>query len=227
MDHNEATRSQACEKYLLGELPADLRDAFEEHYFSCAECAVQLQTVTEFLAASRDILSEVPVSQPRPDYVRVTRGWFAWLNPLVAVPVFAALLLAIAYQNFVTIPHWKHEAASSRVLSMYSLISANSRGGEGLVFSAAPNEPLGLYVDVPFSADYSSYSLRLIDPAGSSSFLRSLSSAEAQKTQVVIVNPGRYAGPYAVVVSGIPISAAGPASEQELARLRFTVVLSK
>ncbi len=40
MDHNEAVRLQAAEKYLLGELPKEQHAAFEEH-FSTARCALR------------------------------------------------------------------------------------------------------------------------------------------------------------------------------------------
>src|ERR1700741_2623174 len=105
LDHNEALQSQACEKYLLGELSPAERDAFEEHYFSCSACAIQLRSAADFLGASREILAGAPERASEatlnPDYVRRPRGWFAWLKPLVAGPAFAALLLVIAYQNFV------------------------------------------------------------------------------------------------------------------------------
>jgi len=32
MDHNDAVRLQAAEKYVLGEFPPDLRDEYEEHF---------------------------------------------------------------------------------------------------------------------------------------------------------------------------------------------------
>src|SRR6266404_2189817 len=38
MDHKEAVRLQAAEKYVLGEFPPNLRDEYEEHFFDCAEC---------------------------------------------------------------------------------------------------------------------------------------------------------------------------------------------
>ena len=229
MDHNEALQSQACEKYLLGELSSAERDAFEDHYFSCAECAAQLRSAAEFLSASREILAAAPERASeatlKPDYVRPPRGWFPWLNPLVAGPAFAALLLFIAYQNFVTIPRYK-QSASPRVLPMHSLITGNTRG-EGLVFSATPNEPMGLYVDVPADAAFTSYLLRLEDPSGNASLLRSVSTEEAQKTQVLIVNPGSRAGRYTIVVSGVPSGSTHPAAAQEIARLQFVVELTK
>ena len=224
MDHELAVKSQACEKYLLGELSPELRDAYEEHYFSCAECATQLRAAAELIGASREILAAAPAAEPRADYVRVPRGWFPWLQPIIAIPAFAVLLLLIGYQNFVTIPHWKH-AAEPRVLRMFSLISANTRGEGGLVFSVAPDEPFGVYVDVPADPAYSSYLLRLEDPSGASTLLRSLSAQEAQKTQVVTVDPGKRSGKFTIVVSGLSTLGADASSAKELARMQFTVEL--
>ena len=39
MDHEVASTTHAVERYLLGEMPSPERDAFEEHYFACTECA--------------------------------------------------------------------------------------------------------------------------------------------------------------------------------------------
>lgn len=224
MDHDLAMKSQACEKYLLGDLSPDLRDAYEEHYFGCAACAAQLKSAAEFMAAGRGILAAAPAAVPQADYVRVPRGWMPRMNPLVAIPAFAVLLLVIGYQNFVTIPHWK-QAAEPRVLRMFSLISANTRGEGGLLFSVAPDEPFGVYVDVPVDPAYSNYLLRLEDPAGASTLLRSLTAQEAQKTQVVTVDPGRKSGKFAVVVSGLTSPAADASTAKELARLQFTIEL--
>src|SRR5579863_5673535 len=226
MDHDLAVKSEACEKYLLGELSPELRDAYEAHYFGCAECAVQLQAAAEFMAAGRKILAEAPAAVPQADYVRVPRGWVRWMNPLVAIPAFAVLLLVIGYQNLVTIPHWK-QSAEPRVLRMFSLISANTRGEGGLVFSVAPDEPFGVYVDVPSDPAYSNYLLRLEDPNGVSTLLRSLTAQEAQKTQVVTVNPGKRSGKFTIVVSGLASPNADASSAKELARMQFTVELKK
>ena len=38
MDHRQAVETLALERYLLGEMADQERDAFEEHFFSCAEC---------------------------------------------------------------------------------------------------------------------------------------------------------------------------------------------
>jgi hypothetical protein len=225
MDHNEALKSQACEKYLLGELSPALRDAYEEHYFSCSECALELRSAAEFFGASREIFAQTPAASSAQPPIR-TSGWFAWLKPSFAIPAFAVLLLFIGYQNFVTLPEYK-QAAAPRVLPMHSLITGNTRGNEGLVFSATPNEPIGLYLDIPTDAAYSSYLLRLEDPTGKSSLLQSVTSEEAQKTQVVIVNPGSQVGKYTVVISGVATAGRTASSVQELARLQFVIELKQ
>jgi len=223
MDHNEALQSEACEKYLLGELPEAQRDAYEEHYFSCAECAAQLRSAVQFLGASRELFAAAPAPRRTAGAKRNT-GW-AWFRPVWALPVFALLLLVVGYQNLVTIPQYK-QAATSRVLSMHSLILADTRGDEGLHFQVPAGEPFGLYLDIPTDAAHSRYTLRLVDPSGNSSLLRSVTADEAKKTQVVVVNPVKRPGKYTLVVSGGTDSGAKASSTEELARLQFTVELT-
>jgi len=222
MEHNEALQSEACEKYLLGELPEAQRDAYEEHYFSCAECAAELRSAVQFLGASRERFAAFRAPRRAMDAQR-NSGW-AWFRPVLALPVFALLLLVVGYQNLVTIPQYK-QAVTSRVLSMHSLILADTRGEEGLHFQVPAGEPFGLYLDIPTDAAYSRYTLRLEDPSGNASLLRLVTSDEAKKTQVVVVNPVNRAGKYTLVVSGGREGGA-QSPTQELARLQFTVELT-
>ena len=222
MDHNEAMHSEACEKYLLGELSLELREDYEEHYFSCQECALHLRTTSQLLGATRQILAAQPASAA-PAAARASAGWFAWLKPSIAIPVFTALLLFIGYQNLVIIPHYK-QSSSPTVLPMYSLIAGNTRGEQGLVFTVSPNQPVGLYVDVPADPSYSTYLLRLQDPSGAVAPFRSLTAAEAQKTQVITFNPARLAGNYALIISGLTNPVADPSAATELAHIQFSVV---
>ena len=38
MDHTEAIETMAAQRYVLDEMTPEDRDAFEEHFFGCAEC---------------------------------------------------------------------------------------------------------------------------------------------------------------------------------------------
>jgi hypothetical protein len=226
MDHHLAVKSQACEKYLLGELSPDLRDAYEEHYFSCAECATQLRMAAELVGAAQQIFAQTPAPAVAAGarIVQESGGWLRWLRPAIAIPVLATLLLVVGYQNLVLIPQLK-ESRAPRVLPMFSLISANTRGEAVPAFTTQPNQPVGLYVDVPADAAYSSYGISVQDPSGKTIPLRSLSYAEAQKTQVLVIDPGA-AGNYAVVVLGQVKSDVGSSTGKELARMQFTVIFS-
>jgi hypothetical protein len=55
MDHNEALRQQAAEKYVLGELPRRLRDGFEEHFFECQKCALDVKAAAGFVDNARHV----------------------------------------------------------------------------------------------------------------------------------------------------------------------------
>ncbi len=57
MDHNEAIQLQAAEKYVLGEFPPSLRDQFEEHYFECQECALDVKAAAGFVDNARVALA--------------------------------------------------------------------------------------------------------------------------------------------------------------------------
>jgi hypothetical protein len=226
MDHDLAVKSQACEKYLLGELSPDLRDAYEEHYFSCAECATQLRIAAELVGAGQQIFAQTPAPAVAAGarIVQESSGWLRWLRPAIAIPLLATLLLVVGYQNLVMIPQLQ-DARAPRVLPMFSLISANTRGETVPEFTTQPNQPVGLYVDVPTDAAYSTYLISVQAPSGKTTPLRSLSYAEAQKTQVVVIDPEKIAGNYAVVISGQTHQQ--PASTPaELAHIRFTVAFS-
>jgi len=228
MNHEEAVRLQATEKYVLGELSHTQREEYEDHYFDCPECAFDLKAAAAFVDTSREVFkaeAEKVVAAPA---VAGPGGWFNWLRPMVAVPAFAVLLVALGYQSFVSLPHWKNAAmqsAAPRMLPMYSLIAANARGPESgsLTFHVRPEENFGLYVDVPVDSAYSTYLLQLESPDGHSMILSSVSYAEAQKTQVVVINAGRRAGAYQIVVLGLAGRERDLARGTTLATLKFNV----
>ena len=64
MDHAEAVRLNATERYISGELSEALRDQFEEHYFDCFECANDLKSLDTFRTGSRMVFEEEVVRVP-------------------------------------------------------------------------------------------------------------------------------------------------------------------
>jgi hypothetical protein len=107
MDHKEAERTSAVEKYLLNEFTAGERLEFEAHFFDCPICAESVRQSAISIDNIRSVFREHPASgtvankAPKPK-----SEWFSWLRVPVLVPSLAALILAavVSYQNTVSIP---------------------------------------------------------------------------------------------------------------------------
>jgi hypothetical protein len=121
MNHEVAANTHAVERYLLGEMPVPERDAFEEHYFTCAECAGEIRSASEMMrdmkSALRDFRSEPKVS---------SEGWLSWLRRPVLVPTFAAVALAfvVGYQNVAVIPGLE----APRSMNIALILDGRTRG---------------------------------------------------------------------------------------------------
>ncbi len=160
MDHNDAVRLQAAEKYVLGEFSPDLRDEYEEHFFDCAECAVDVKAIAAFADVSREVLRAETERLAEKKAAPVPAGWLSLFRPVIAVPAFAALLLVIGYQSFVTVPKAKEAAASgaSQILfSSHALRGVNTAGEEGRTLSIRPDEAFFLNFDFVPTRSFDGY----------------------------------------------------------------------
>lgn len=170
MEHTEAVEQYAVEKYLLEEFSPEARAAFEEHYFSCEECATDLRAAAAFIAQARKELARpaliaVPESKPQ----RKVFSLASFLQPVFAVPAMAAMLLVIGFQNIVTFPHLEQQvavASQPRVLPSVTLVDGQSRGAEIRTVVAKPHESFLLSVDIPADNRYSGYLCSLYSPSG-------------------------------------------------------------
>jgi hypothetical protein len=242
MQHAQAIQLKAAERYVLGELSSDLREQYEEHFFSCVECAEELNLAAAFFENSRAAMGSEPVLPPvrLPVAARqqpASSGWLdALLRPSFAVPVFAALLLLVAYQTFLVIPRLKGTvtqsvatlASAPQALASFSLITADSRGGEPLRVTVTPGQPFSLYFDIPPDGHYSSYVCELQNAAGKTEFSLNI-SAEQAKNAVQLLLPSSSLGPgkHVLVVRGLGTQDGAPGSGTEVARYPFTLVVSQ
>jgi hypothetical protein len=229
MEHSDALRLHAAEKYILGELPSQLRDEYEEHYFGCQECAGELKMTAAFMDGSRAILLAERGTESQVPEARVSRGdWFTWPRLRFAIPVFATLLLVVCYQNFVTIPRLKTMSAANVGLhgDLVSLIGANSRGGNPTTIQIHQTKPAILEVDVPSTSQFSGYLCRLQNQAGISVYEDRISSADAKKTLYLIVPQGKLQpGKYDLVIFGQGASKSGASAQTEIEHLAFEVAI--
>lgn len=228
MDHDVVVREQITEKYLLKELDPEARDQFEEHFFDCRECALDVRAAAEFVEQTKVVLAgehnadpaPIPVPAPKPD-------WFTWLRaafrPGLAAPVMALLLAVVGYQNLVTLPKLALMANSPQILRWIS-INISTRGVTVPVIVTQPGKDFLLFVNIPPERHYARYTADLYSPAGKLEWTLTI-PADSANDALALQVPGanRAAGVYAVVVHGV--TAAGETSE--LGRNSFELQLQK
>src|SRR4051794_28200432 len=117
MDHEQSIGTRAAESYLLGELSPAVREAFEQHFFECEECAQEVRLGFEFSQNLKSVLhEEARAARPRGEAKRLL--WFSSkrVAPMWAaskVPLAACLAIAAfsGYQNAVQIPSLRARTA--------------------------------------------------------------------------------------------------------------------
>jgi len=234
MNHAEAVKEMAAERYLLDELTPDTRDAFEEHMFDCQECALDVRAGAVFVDEAKTQLPKLTVglgaSPAIAPPVQKRNRWLAWWQPFIAAPVFAALLIVVGYQNMVTFPALRSETSQPRIVPTAPLYGA-TRGGTQVTFTADRTHGIALPVDLPVDpamGSFASYSFELYDPDGKLVWTGSLAApAQTPRSdlQLSVVVPGAMLrnGSYSMAISGVGTNGDKTAME----RYAFDVVLSK
>jgi hypothetical protein len=171
MDHSDALRLKATEKYILNELDPEQLDQFEEHMFDCPECAVDVRAAAMFVEQSKAVLSEargpVPVT-----VVSATRSsWLDWLRPAFAAPALALLLIVVGYQNLVTYPKL-HQAVSTPQSVPWAAVNVGTYGAGdvGGEIPVSPERGFLLLVRIPPEAAFTQYSAEFFNPTGQREF---------------------------------------------------------
>jgi hypothetical protein len=208
MDHNQATKIAAVERYLLEELTPEERNDFEEHYFDCQICASDLKVTAAFMDSAKTELQESPLPRPQ----RAVKGsngksYFASLWPSMLVwSALAACLMVIVYQNFVIFPRFRTQVAELRapeVLPVISLVRGNSRGGEAPVLSVGSPQSVLLSLDIPSQDRFRDYTCLIYSPQGELLGRVPVSSQAAKDTvSLRVPTAGHGPGKYTLTVQG-------------------------
>jgi len=230
MDHSEAVRLGAAERYLLGELPPDVREQFEDHFFGCLECAQDVRAGAAFVDGARDILSSEKdrAPAPVPSKEPSSSWWSSVFRPAVLVPVMALLILFAGYQNIVVIPGLSKavlESNTPQTLQSFSLATANARAGGPLFITAAPNKPFTLFMDIPPDNQFSFYTCDLQTESGTLIVSSKVSTEDARETVQLLIPPSRLGvGKYVLIVRG---HTSNTETSSEVTRYPFTLNFSK
>lgn len=209
MEHKEAIEMMASEKYLLNELTPELRDAYEEHLFSCEECANDALFGAAFVHHAKAILPTMDMkkaplattsdAQPKP----AKRDWFAWLRPAIMVPVFASLIAIIGYQNLFVLPSLERAASEPRILPPATVLHGDTRGGVPVVHA---DLRLGstVTVELPQGSGYAAYRIDFYNSQSKLIWTQSIKTAEGSDDTVTLWLPGRVKqDSYKLALSGV------------------------
>jgi hypothetical protein len=199
MEHNRAVKTQAVERYLLGEMPADERDDFEEHYFACAECAQDVRAGARFRANARELLRDPEQFSPP---ARERRGFSWWSFPSMApVAVSVLLLSVVVYQAGFVIPGLKREAGPQGPAQGAVAFSLHdtTRGSEGAKVTRIPRGAglVSLNFDIVTDEKQPSYECTIADASGKTMAVTTLESPKGDESLSIQLHreyfpPGRY-----------------------------------
>ncbi len=153
MNHQQAIATHAVERYLLDDLADDDRDAFEEHYFSCVECAEDVRIgalMREGVKAG--LIGAAPVVPGRPAQVVRISSRRRWHTSVVLPWAAAAALAIVAGYQAIWLAPGSQQPLSAQIVIPIALRPA-SRGA--IVTLSRPQEGI-----VAFALDFTS-----VDPA--------------------------------------------------------------
>jgi len=220
MEHDEAIRCRAAERYVAQELTAEEQAGFEEHFFDCPTCAKAVRCELTFNANMRAALRQplahtaaaIAPSQRVPPMWRRCRDWLRARPALalsyganVAWAAAVALLLLTGARNGV----------QPRLMGAY--FAPGSARGAGDVHELARGSAVYL-VRFPRTAS-TAYSYEILDVAGKRESAASLQAPAAGDEDLYLEVPvkGLSAGIHTLEVHG-----GGPTGEI-ISRSRFQI----
>ena len=228
MDHQEAVRLQAADRYLLGELSAAELEGFEKHYFGCVECAQEVMAGEHLRASLRAVLRQ---QRAKAESRAPAPGWLDWLfgRPAMAGSLAAAcLLLALTtYQNLVVVPGLRTQLAEANAPQSYQSFTLRSltRGDDWTVPLPRAARFAGLRIDLDPQYSFGRYRAEILDKSGSR--LLSIESPPPQQPgdplEFLVPSTSIPAGSYTLVIHGL--SDGQPGRETEIGKYRFSVVI--
>ena len=217
IDHQEAVKNLMAERYLLGELNAGEREAYEEHLFSCNACFEQVKAGTEFVGHLRQIGTEEPVA--------VVPGVMARLMTNLRQPLTVAACALLACVSGLSV--YQHGIISglrqAQVMPSLFLSDGAKAGGTQQIIVAANTR---FYLDIQLlqSGGFSSYEGQVLTESQHPKTTFSISAEQSKDTIHVLLDSDKVGpGNYIMVVNGL--SPYG--RKTEVTRYKFQVLLKE
>jgi len=202
MEHDEAIRSRAAERYAAQDLSPEERDAFAEHFFGCPACAGEVRFELTFAANARAAFRER--QEQRQSAAKPWGKWLDWLRLRPAMTLsFAGNFALAAGLGFVLLTG-THETAVPRFTQPY-FAPGPTHGAEDV--HAIPAGQSSYLVRFPAAgASPQPYSYEILDAAGKRESSGSLEAPAGQDDFLFLQVPvGRLpGGVHTLVVRGGP-----------------------
>ncbi len=233
MDHSEAMKLGATERYVLGDLSVSEVEEFERHFFDCPQCSEELRALTILQDNARAAYLEhgpgpFTARQPAAGTELDRAGWWmalrrAWGRPWVLAPALAGVVLAalagyesgVRFHSFVPQP-----------VSEYALYAA-SRGDLTAVTPPRGAQFYTLYMDRTWEHEYGHYRAMFLDDGVPNKPVRYAISlpapAPGREVHVLIPTQALPAGRYVLVIYGLGDVEEDSSKEAEVARYPFSL----
>jgi hypothetical protein len=230
MNHQDALKEMAVERYLLGELSGASLDSFEEHLFECSECTADVKAGATFIDAARTELN-APRRVAAPNPKRIS-AWTSWLiSPWTLGPALAACLLALSFQTFVQQPRIRQELAQAQtpsILNPLVLANAGARGDSIPEIVAPAQGSFVVSLDVPATGGFSSYLCSLYAPDGSLLWKTTITPEQARDALLINIPTGKTKeGLNIFLIQGLTTSGSSSGTLEDLARYKFQLKVQK
>src|SRR5262245_24652409 len=142
MTHEEAVDTLAPDRYLLDEMSNSERQAFEDHYFSCHDCADELRTGAALIEGTKAGMAQsaggqvVPMRPPRAKGGNATSSvarsaWYR--SPAIPWAVAATLAVVVSYQSLSVGPSFRRDGTPMVLAPVTVTLRPESRGREPIV----------------------------------------------------------------------------------------------
>jgi hypothetical protein len=224
MDHLDADKTKAVERYMLGDLSVSEVEEFERHFFDCPQCSEELRALTIFQENARAVfveqdLAPIPASVHAPESVA---GWWRGFSPLFWnrgswsghwTMALAALIIGIfaGYMAFTM----REDAQAIKGYPLYAL----ARGEETIVAPPHGSKFYRMYFDSTWDGTYSSYRAVVRDESGAVKLSIPLALDPGEEEVEVLVPTRKLpSGKYVLAMMG-----SNGDKETELALLPYTL----
>lgn len=197
LNHDDAIKDLMAERYLLGELNAAERDAYEEHLFSCDACFEQVKVGTEFVSHLRHIGTEQLQSSQVPGFLSRIMESFRQPVTLAACTLLICVSVVSIYQQRMISGLTRPQITPSFFLSD----GAKAGGVKKLVLP--PNTRFDVSIQLLERGEFSSYQGQLLDQSGHQRSAFPISTDQIQETIHLLLDSNTLkTGTYFVVVNG-------------------------